>query len=164
MFDVFSHRYSSSPKKDAQDIGCEQHEAHPGGEALTGAAPLDLLVLGDVGQGSAQHHQTGRQPGQGRPHVILLLRVHPGVTLTDRCYLSFHLEGSRAELLHTSSFDASGDWEINTRARNGTFPGISFNSGRYVQTSVLTKSENSLLVTFSQHHVTQKAEECFIIS
>lgn len=72
----YVYRWSSSPEKDAQNIGYEQHKAHAGGETLTGATPLNLLVLGNVRQGPAKHHEAGRQPGQGRPHVILPLYVH----------------------------------------------------------------------------------------
>lgn len=82
-FDVFLHRWSSSPEKEAQDVGYEQHKAHPGGEALAGATPLNLLVLGNVRQGPTKHHQAGRQPGQARPHVILRLSIHLGWRLSQ---------------------------------------------------------------------------------
>lgn len=71
-----------SPEEDAQDVGDEQHQTDPGGEALTVVAPLDVLVLWHVRQGSSEDHEAGRQPGQQRPrapHVLPLkhhLRIH----------------------------------------------------------------------------------------
>lgn len=65
----------SSPEKDSQDVGYEQHKAHPGREALTVATSLNLLVLGDVRQGPTKYHEAGRQPGQGRPRVLLYIHL-----------------------------------------------------------------------------------------
>lgn len=45
------------PEEDAQDVGDEQHEADSGGEAFAVVAPLDVLVLGHVGQGPPEHHE-----------------------------------------------------------------------------------------------------------
>lgn len=69
---------SPSPEEDAQDVGYEQHQADSSGEALAVAAPLDLLVLWHIGQGSPEHHKAGRQPRQQRPRAlhVLLLQTH----------------------------------------------------------------------------------------
>lgn len=64
---------SFSPEEDAQDVGYEQHQTHSGGEAVAVAAPLDLLVLWHIGQGSPEHHYTGRQPGQQCPWALYVL-------------------------------------------------------------------------------------------
>lgn len=69
------------PEEDAQDVGDEQHQADPGGEALAVVAPLDVLVLRHVRQGSAEDHEAGRQPGQQRPGALhaLSLEHHLGI-------------------------------------------------------------------------------------
>lgn len=76
----------SSPEEDAQDVGYEQHQADSGGKALTGAAPMDLLVLWHIGQSSPEHHDAGRQPGQQHPRAlhVLLLQQHLCIHHTKR--------------------------------------------------------------------------------
>lgn len=77
---------ASSPEEDAKDVGYEQHQADSGGETLSVAAPLDLLVLGHIGQGSPEHHDAGRHPGQQRPRAlrVLLLQNHLCIHHSER--------------------------------------------------------------------------------
>lgn len=82
------NNFSSLPEENPQDVGYEQDQADPGGEALGVAAPLDLLVLRDVGQGAAEHHDDGRQQGQQRPGTLCVLRLDE--------HLGLHRSGRRS--------------------------------------------------------------------
>lgn len=55
------------PEKYAQDVSYKQHQADSGGEALSVADSLDLLILRDIRQGPPKHHEEGCQQGQQRP-------------------------------------------------------------------------------------------------
>lgn len=65
------------PEEYTEDIGHQQNQTDPGGEALCVGGFLNFLILGDVRDDASDHHETGGDPREEEPSAIAICIHHP---------------------------------------------------------------------------------------